>query len=147
MMTCTRITSVGPASSMARQIRREAGLSAPDTTLDDTAAAYARKVAAEAASEGSAAFEAAYAQAFDWALATLRRGHSEGRDQVAYYTDNGAGEANGVWWTRRCGAGPSGAADPFRACPDGAEVDGRVLRDLAAGRDPGEPETAGARVD
>jgi conjugative relaxase-like TrwC/TraI family protein len=136
MMTCTRITSVEYYESMARQIRREAGLSAPDTTLDDTAAAYARKVAAEAASEGSAAFEAAYAQAFDRALATLRRGHSEGRDQVAYYTDNGAGEANGVWWTRRCGAGPSGAADPFRACPDGAEVDGRVLRDLAAGRDP-----------
>ena len=135
-MTCTRITSVEYYESMARQIRREAGLSAPDSPLDDTAAAYARKVANETASEGSAAFEAAYAQAFDRALATLRRGHTEGRDQVAYYTDNGAGEANGVWWTRRSGADPSGPADPFRSCPDGAEVDGRVLRDLAAGRDP-----------
>ncbi|MCP2835055.1 relaxase domain-containing protein, partial [Salmonella enterica subsp. enterica serovar Typhimurium] len=34
--------------------------------------------------------------------------------------------------------GPSG--DPFRLCPDGAEVDRRVLRDLAAGRDPGSLE-------
>ena len=137
-MTCTRITSVEYYESMARQIRREAGLSAPDSPLDEMAAAYARKAAAEIASEGSAAFEAAYAQAFDRALATLRRGHSEGRDQVAYYTDNGAGEANGVWWTPRSGVGSglSRSRDPFRSCPDGAEVDGRVLRDLAAGRDP-----------
>ena len=137
MMTCTRITSVEYYESMARQIRREAGLSAPDSPLDDTAAAYARKAAEAVAAEGSAAFEAAYAQAFDRALATLRRGHTEGRDQVAYYTDNGAGEANGVWWTR---ASPSSPTDPFRLCPDGAEVDGRVLRDLAAGRDPGSLE-------
>ena len=59
MMTCTRITSVEYYESMVRQIRREAGLSAPDTSLDDTAAAYARKVAAEAATEGSPAFEEA----------------------------------------------------------------------------------------
>lgn len=138
MMTCTRITSVEYYESMARQIRREAGLSTPDTPLDDTAAAYARKAAAEVAGEGSAAYERAYAEAFDRALATLRRGHTEGRDQVAYYTDNGAGEANGVWWTRGSGseAGPGRSGDPFRLCPDGAEVDGRVLRDLAAGRDP-----------
>ena len=137
-MTCTRITSVEYYESMARQIRREAGLSTPDSPLDEMAAAYARKAAAETASEGSAAFETAYAQAFDRALATLRRGHSEGRDQVAYYTDTGAGEANGVWWTPRSGAGSglSRSRDPFRSCPDGAEVDGRVLRDLAAGRDP-----------
>ena len=51
-------------------------LSAPDSPLDDTAAAYARKVAAAVAAEGSAAFEAAYAQAFDRALATLRRGYA-----------------------------------------------------------------------
>ncbi|WP_066925762.1 MobF family relaxase [Methylobacterium sp. CCH5-D2] len=138
MMTCTRITSVEYYESMARQIRREAGLSTPDTPLDDTAAAYARKAAAAVAVEGSAAYEAAYAEAFDRALATLCRGHTEGRDQVAYYTDNGAGEANGVWWTRGSGSedGPGGSGDPFRLCPDGAEVDGRVLRDLAAGRDP-----------
>ena len=142
MMTCTRITSVEYYESMARQIRREAGLSAPDTPLDDTAAAYARKIAAEAAGEGGPAFEAAYTAAFDRALATLRRGHTEGRDQVAYYTDNGAGEANGVWWTRGSGPGgePGRPDDPFRLCPDGAEVDGRVLRDLAAGRDPGSRE-------
>ncbi|MDQ0445420.1 MobF family relaxase, partial [Methylobacterium persicinum] len=138
MMTCTRITSVEYYESMARQIRREAGLSAPDSPLDDTAAAYARKTAAAVAAEGSAAFEAAYSKAFDRALATLRRGHTEGRDQVAYYTDNGAGEANGVWWTR--GSGQDQSGDPFRLCPDGAEVDGRVLRDLAAGRDPGSLE-------
>lgn len=142
MMTCTRITSVEYYESMARQIRREAGLSTPDTPLDDTAAAYARKIAAEAAVEGSPAFEAAYTAAFDRALATLRRGHTEGRDQVAYYTDNGAGEANGVWWTHRSRSGPGPAPfdDPFHLCPDGAEVDGRVLRDLAAGRDPGSRE-------
>ena len=135
-MTCTRITSVEYYESMARQIRREAGLSAPDSPLDDTAAAYAHKAATAVAVEGSAAYEAAYAEAFDRALATLRRGHTEGRDQVAYYTDNGAGEANGLWWTRGSGSDPSGPAAPFRSCPDGAEVDGRVLRDLAAGRDP-----------
>ena len=138
MMTCTRITSVEYYESMARQIRREAGLSAPDSPLDDTAAAYARKIADAAASEGSAAYEAAYTAAFDRALATLRQGHTEGRDQVAYYTDNGAGEANGVWWTRGSGSevGPGWFGDPFRLCPDGGDVDGRVLRDLAAGRDP-----------
>ena len=134
MMTCTRITSVEYYESMARQIQREAGLSTPGTPRDDTAAAYARKAAAAVAVESSAAFEVAYAEAFDRALAILHRGHTEGRDQVAYYTDNGAGEANGVWWTRSPGSGRSG--DPFRLCPDGAEVDGRVLRDLAAGRDP-----------
>lgn len=139
MMTCTRITSVEYYESMTRQIRREAGLSTPDTPLDDTAVAYACKVAAAVAAEGSAAYEAAYAEAFDRALVTLRRGHTEGRDQVAYYTDNGAGEANGVWWTRSSGpgSGPAALDDPFRLCPDGAETDGRVLRDLAAGRDPG----------
>ena len=143
-MTCTRITSVEYYESMARQIRREAGLSTPDAPLDDTAAAYAHKAAAGIAAEGSAAFETAYAAAFDRALATLRRGHTEGRDEVAYYTDNGAGEANGVWWTRGPGTGsdpdPGARIDPFRLCPDGAEVDGRVLRDLAAGRDPGSLE-------
>lgn len=138
MMTCTRITSVEYYESMARQIQREAGLSAPDSPLDDTAAAYARKAAAEVAAESSAAYEAAYTAAFDRALATLRQGHTEGRDQVAYYVDNGAGEANGVWWTRGSGSEPDPGRfrDPFRLCPDGAEVDGRVLRDLAAGRDP-----------
>ena len=138
MMTCTRITSVEYYESMARQIRREAGLSAPDSPLDDTAAAYARKMADAAASQGSAAYEAAYTAAFDRALVTLRQGHTEGRDQVAYYTDNGAGEANGVWWTRGSGSevGPGRFGDPFRLCPDGGDVDGRVLRDLAAGRDP-----------
>ncbi|BAU94101.1 MobF family relaxase [Methylorubrum rhodesianum] len=138
MMTCTRITSVEYYESMARQIRREAGLSPPDSPLDDTAAAYARKIADAAAAEGSAAYEAAYTAAFDRALATLRQGHTEGRDQVAYYTDNGAGEANGVWWTRGSGSevGPGRFGDPFRLCPDGGDVDGRVLRDLAAGRDP-----------
>ncbi|MDH2313901.1 MobF family relaxase [Methylobacterium brachiatum] len=138
MMTCTRITSVEYYESMARQIRREAGLSAPDSPLDDTAVAYARKMADAAASEGSAAYEAAYTAAFDRALVTLRQGHTEGRDQVAYYTDNGAGEANGVWWTRGSGSevGPGRFGDPFRLCPDGGDVDGRVLRDLAAGRDP-----------
>lgn len=142
MMTCTRITSVEYYESMVRQIRREAGLSAPDTSLDDTAAAYARKVAAEAATEGSPAFEEAYAATFDRALATLGRSHSEGRDEVAYYTDNGAGEANGVWWTRGpgSGGGPGRPGNPFRLCPDGGDVDGRVLRDLAAGRDPGSLE-------
>ena len=144
MMTCTRITSVEYYESMARQILREAGLSTPDTPLDDTAAAYARKAAAAVAAEGSAAYEATYAEAFDGALAMLRRGHTEGRDQVAYYTDNGAGEANGVWWTRGSGSGSEAglgrSGDPFRLCPDGAEVDGRVLRDLAAGRDPGSLE-------
>ena len=123
MMTCTRITSVEYYESMARQIQREAGLSTPGTPRDDTAAAYARKAAAAVAVESSAAFEVAYAEAFDRALAILHRGHTEGRDQVAYYTDNGAGEANGVWWTRSPGSGRSG--DPFRLCPDGAEVDGR----------------------
>ncbi len=43
-----------------------------------------------------------------------------------------------MWWTRGSGSEPDPGRfrDPFRLCPDGAEVDGRVLRDLAAGRDP-----------
>ena len=134
MMTCTRITSVEYYESMARQIQREAGLSPSDTPLDDTAAAYAHKAAAALAREGSAEFESAYTEAFDRALATLHQGHTQGRDRVAYYTDNGAGEAAGVWWTRSSGL--DHPSDPFRACPDKGEVDGRVLRDLAAGRDP-----------
>jgi len=134
MMTCTRITSVEYYESMARQIQREAGLSPSDTPLDDTAAAYAHKAAAALAREGTAEFESAYTEAFDRALATLHQGHTQGRDEVAYYTDNGAGEAAGVWWTRS--SGPDHSSDPFRACPDKGEVDGRVLRDLAAGRDP-----------
>lgn len=137
MMTCTRITSVEYYESMARQIRCEVGLYSSDTPLDDTAAAYAHKVAVALAHEGSAEFEAAYTEAFDRALATLRQDHTHGRDQVAYYTDNGSGETNGVWWTRGCGSVLGRPSDPFRACLDGAEVDGRVLRDLAAGRDPG----------
>lgn len=142
MMTCTRILSVEYYESMARQIKREAGLDAVGATLDDTAAAYARKEAGKGHKEGSQAYEAAYTEAFDRAFRTLRKGHSEGRDQVAYYTDNGAGEANGVWWTRGLSEadGPSPAPrpipSPFRHCTDGAEVDGRVLRDLAEGRDP-----------
>jgi len=138
MMTCTRITSVEYYESMARQIQRESGLIASDSPLDDTAAAYAHKIADAAASEESAAYEAAYTAAFDRALATLSRDHTEGRDQVAYYTDNGAGEASGVWWTRGSGSevGPGLFGNPFRLCPDGGDVDGRVLRDLAAGRDP-----------
>lgn len=140
MLTCTRITSVEYYESMARQIKREAGLVATGATLDDTAAAYARKEAAKGHREGSEAFEAAYTEAFDKALRTLQRGHSEGRDQVAYYTDNGAGESNGIWWTRRGRPGskvpPSPTPSPFRLSADGAEVDGRLLRDLAEGRDP-----------
>lgn len=142
MMTCTRILSVEYYESMARQIKREAGLDAVGATLDDTAAAYARNEAVKGHKEGSQAYEAAYTEAFDRALRTLRKGHSEGRDQVAYYTDNGAGEANGVWWTRGLpeaeGASPAPRPipSPFRHCTDGAEVDGRVLRDLAEGRDP-----------
>ena len=144
MMTCTRITSVEYYESMARQITREAGMVGATATLDDTAAAYARKEAAKAHREGSEAFEVAYSTAFDRALRTLNKGHAEGRDQVAYYTDNGAGEANGVWWTRRSDTSPSlPNASPFRACADGQEVDGRVLRDLAEGRD---PETRAALV-
>lgn len=140
MLTCTRITSVEYYESMARQIKREAGFVSEAATLDDTASAYARKEAGKAHREGSEAFEVAYSAAFDKALRTLKRDHSEGRDQVAYYTDNGAGEANGVWWTRQGRAGsefpPSPTPSPFRLSQDGSEVDGRVLRDLAEGRDP-----------
>lgn len=142
MMTCTRILSVEYYESMARQIKREAGLDAVAATLDETAAAYARNEAVKGHKEGSQAYETAYTEAFDRALRTLRKGHSEGRDQVAYYTDNGAGEASGVWWTRGLpeagGASPPPCPipSPFRRCTDGAEVDGRVLRDLAEGRDP-----------
>ncbi|MCJ2067375.1 relaxase domain-containing protein [Methylobacterium sp. J-030] len=140
MMTCTRITSVEYYESMARQIKRESGLVSDGATVDDTAAAYARKEATKAHREGSEAYEAAYAVAFDKALCTLKNGHAEGRDQVAYYTDNGAGEANGVWWTRQGRAGSEPLSlptpSPFRRSADGTEVDGRVLRDLAEGRDP-----------
>lgn len=66
--------------------------------------------------------------------------HATGRDAVAYYTDNGQGEAAGVWWTRHAPAGDTESVlpsdSPFRYCLDGAEVQERVLRDLAAGRDP-----------
>lgn len=140
MLTCTRITSIEYYESMERQIRREAGLTSASATLDDTASAYAKKEALKGHREGSEAYEVAYTAAFDKALRTLRKGHSEGRDQVAYYTDNGAGEANGVWWTRRGRDGsntpPSSTPSPFRLSEDGAPVDGRVLRDLAEGRDP-----------
>lgn len=140
MMTCTRITSVEYYESMARQIKREAGLVSEAATLDETAAAFAKKEAGKSHREGSEAFEVAYTEAFDKALRTLKRGHSEGRDQVAYYTDNGAGEANGVWWTRQGRTGsevpPLPTPSPFRLSQDGSEVDGRVLRDLAEGRDP-----------
>lgn len=64
-----------------------------------------------------------------------------GRDQVAYYVDNGAGESVGTWWARGNGAHSTflhqRGLSPFCLCKDGAEVDGRVLRDLAVGRDPG----------
>lgn len=149
MLTCTRILSVEYYESMARQIRREAGLVTLGATLDDTAAAYARQEVGRAHKQGSEAYEIAYTEAYDRALRTLRNEHSEGRDQVAYYTDNGSGEANGVWWTRSLKADSNDPAaagtitSPFRLCPDGSEVDGRVLRDLAKGR---HPETKGALV-
>lgn len=142
MMTCTRITTVEYYESMARQIMREAGLVTPGMTLDETAAAYARKVVGKGFKEGNPSSEIAYTEAYDQALRTLRNEHSEGRDQVAYYTDNGAGEAHGVWWTRSLLADPSRLRaggtipSPFRLCADGSEVDGRILRDLAQGRDP-----------
>lgn len=60
-----------------------------------------------------------------------------GRDQVAYYTDNGQGESIGTWWTRSGSTALAPGLSPFRSCRDGQEVDGRVLRDLASGRDPG----------
>lgn len=60
-----------------------------------------------------------------------------GRDQVAYYTDNGQGESIGTWWTRSGNTALAPGLSPFRSCRDGGEVDGRVLRDLASGRDPG----------
>lgn len=63
-----------------------------------------------------------------------------GRDQVAYYTDNGAGEAAGVWWTRNgprdADELPPGSESPFHRCRDGELVDDRVLGDLAIGRHP-----------
>lgn len=66
--------------------------------------------------------------------------HTAGRDAVAYYTDNGQGESTGVWWTRHAPAGDTESVlpsdSPFRYCLDGGEVQERVLRDLAAGRDP-----------
>lgn len=142
MMTCTRILSVEYYESMARQIKREAGLATPGTTLDDTAAAYARQAVGKGHKDGSTSYETAYTEAYDQALRTLRKEHSEGRDQVAYYTDNGAGEANGVWWTRSRSTHADGSpasraiSAPFRLCIDSSEVDGRVLRDLAQGRDP-----------
>lgn len=60
-----------------------------------------------------------------------------GRDQVAYYTDNGQGESIGTWWTRSGRTALAPGLSPFRSCRDGHEVDGRVLRDLASGCDPG----------
>lgn len=58
-----------------------------------------------------------------------------GRDEVAYYTDNGQAESAGVWWTRST---PTPSPSPlFPSSPfaeTGTEVDGRHLRDLAAGR-------------
>ncbi len=149
MMTCTRILSVEYYESMARQIKREGGLVTPGATLDDTAAAYARHETKRGHKEGSEAYETAYTEAYDRALRTLQREHSEGRDQVAYYTDNGAGEAAGVWWTRSLANNSDNSAaahtvsSPFRLCADGSEVDGRVLRDLAKGR---HPETKAALV-
>lgn len=75
--------------------------------------------------------------------------HTAGRDAVAYYTDNGAGETAGRWWTKRASPAPGAALaagsslsppistlSPFELCENGSKVDGRVLRDLAAGRDP-----------
>lgn len=62
------------------------------------------------------------------------------RDQVAYYVDNGAGESVGTWWRSdeaQATVLHQRGLSPFRLCKDGAEVDGRVLRDLAIGRDPG----------
>lgn len=57
-----------------------------------------------------------------------------GRDAVAYYCDNGAGESSGVWWTPATGSRSS--SSPFALARDGESVDTPVLRDLAAGRDP-----------
>lgn len=57
------------------------------------------------------------------------------RDQVAYYQEN---ETTGVWW--RAGGAPDDyplpTLSPFRHCKNGEAVDGRLLRDLCAGRDP-----------
>ncbi|WP_183193325.1 MobF family relaxase, partial [Aureimonas phyllosphaerae] len=75
-----------------------------------------------------------------------------GRDEVAYYTDNGQSESAGVWWTRST-ASPSPASTPSPSPlfpspfgEDGTAVSGRHLRDLAAGRHPKtkEPLTKGS---
>ncbi|WP_262032126.1 MobF family relaxase, partial [Microvirga sp. Mcv34] len=137
MMTCTRILSVEYYESMARQIRREVGLTSAGASHDETASAFAAAAVAGLA-EGTDAYEDAYAAAYDRALLALEQDHVAGRDEVAYRVDNGAGEAVGIWWTRRrsADARPALALNPFRMCPDKGEVDGRVLRDLAWGRDP-----------
>ncbi|WP_306223812.1 MobF family relaxase [Bosea beijingensis] len=64
------------------------------------------------------------------------------RDQVAYYQEN---ETCGVWWRAGGPADdyPLPTLSPFRFCKNGEAVDGRLLRDLCAGRD---PETGAALV-
>ncbi|WP_262272289.1 MobF family relaxase [Microvirga yunnanensis] len=123
---------------MSRQIRREAGILSPEASLDDMAAAYAEAEASEKAREGGESYEDVYATAYDRALGALTQDHVAGRDQVAYYVDNGTGESAGIWWTGRrlSGEMPAFSSTPFRKCSDQGEVDGRILRDLARGRDP-----------
>ncbi|WP_162299277.1 MobF family relaxase [Microvirga ossetica] len=106
------------------------------------AAAYAEAEASEKAREGGESYEDVYAAAYDRALGALTQDHVAGRDQVAYYVDNGSGESAGIWWTGRrlSGEMPAFSSTPFRKCSDQGEVDGRILRDLARGRDPGTRE-------
>jgi conjugative relaxase-like TrwC/TraI family protein len=57
------------------------------------------------------------------------------RDQVSYYHDN---ETAGVWWRAGgvCDNYPLPSISPFRHCRNGEAVNGILLRDLCAGRDP-----------
>ena len=64
---------------------------------------------------------------------------SEGnqRDYVDYLADNGAGEEPGRWLVmRQAGTSPLPTPSPFATIVDGETASGRVLRDLAAGKDP-----------
>ncbi|TWB05630.1 MobF family relaxase [Gluconacetobacter diazotrophicus] len=61
-----------------------------------------------------------------------KRGDWSDRDRASYYLDNGTGEKPGVWWTNA--RVEVGQAYPFVI--DGAQVDSKDFRNLAAGRDP-----------
>lgn len=61
----------------------------------------------------------------------------ERRDYVDYLADNGAGEEPGRWLVLRArGTSPFPTPSPFATIVDGEAASGRVLRDLAAGKDP-----------